>query len=975
MEDCLVGLAPALDSYDLFSKSDQQPIGQYYDNRYFPKLIFRGDGDETEHQESSPCDTSSARFSNESSNLLSYLYSYFCQKHGVSNCSSDVQERLSQPSESIASAFLVVGAFLQRVRVPHLTVLNFDRCYFGGRQLMALADLLGVSYKTGDHTTTSGGSLHARNFSLVPYLSKLSVRDAKLNYYNNEDDQFDLHLSKSYDYSVVSGNDAFGYFFRALRGHPSLTTLDVSENPIGPFLFTHLVRLVKTTPFLTAIHLERTLLSIDEVQIITAHCCVNERRQAKSLPTETGDDPLLSDDRTERNIYAWVLALRKWVVAHQNSDNDLVEEVLWHRSSDDLIMHGIVSETRSPFITMECVTEKMLKAYSQLKSSAIKTSTSFLSVSQDANLFSYSDEYTTTEQNKPLSTLSYSSKSPSLEGFPSFWESLSHVLYTPYFLYYLPNESPLLWSPESIDALRSAFVDPVRAYNTFLGGRPVPRGVPRPLKPSTMASDAAATPEERRSLLEAIGHSALMRKAFLQLLPPPPKPISHFEGFAETNPQYRTVAEENYYFVCDKQKKQRELLLNKIVDSLELVSYRVGDVLYKEGGEPSCLFFIPPSALGDRQSEKTMHGAAVQVRLEYTLVEETANAMLMNPIATPVEGAERTKLQSLVYEEGDFVGELEVLGGVGCQPSRIDSMVSPIGARCTPSQHLLELQVQKYRFSTARVQARGDDGSAGGPVRLWQLPMQAAFFFLHQPFQQIYHRATAIFEYFPALSRLSPIATLAFAYAVEPFAVELSRQEIFDGSTARVIADNRLVSSHIYLLAKGEYTFSTYTALGSWIDKILFSGSVVVSGSAHRDAKMDPEISSHVADTSSSASNVVLGKAIALRQFREAKRWKQRAEASALKTDSTLDESDPMDSREARKERNDGVTEGKEGLSSSRTPPSPGDQRLLLDVLDAGGEENVRCQWKYYVISNTQFSSFPKEVKLAILSSCAIVTS
>ncbi|KAG5501417.1 hypothetical protein JKF63_03230 [Porcisia hertigi] len=481
------------------------------------------------------------------------------------------------------------------------TEIDLGVCYAGPTILLALADLLRVhsvtvptSYCQRQLLSTKrgmaalptvmaplwgAGSRRARKenevmCSFLPHLRTLRLAHLSIDF-----------SSPHKATALKDGCAVLRSLLEALQGHPSIEVLDISGNPIAAGLVPTLSRLVQTTPSLTTLVLDDTLLADDEKEMLHTQCLLNELRkqcaaaEGNSVAVFDDSSPLACEKSDTRVL--WLAQMREKVLMAVERGVSALPSILGKYTA--LIRsYDPAQATRGIAAALEQTT-----ATSQSSSNTQKTSTRG---TRSASVFTSAD--LSSSSARAYVKYDYGSD---CGGAASFTVSPP------------PGST---WSEECVEVVRSAFMPQSMAQSTVLGGRPVWSNVPGPLEGSNSKEQTAPS-------IAAVAATDLMLSLRQQVLPEPEMPRG-IRRRSTVAADFLTTAEDNYWSTQRKQELQWGYVVQKIVENLTPVSVRNGETLYMEGDACDMMYLLPVS-LHDTGTYAELHAGVDPPRINRVL--------------------------------------------------------------------------------------------------------------------------------------------------------------------------------------------------------------------------------------------------------------------------------------------------------------------------------------------------------------------
>lgn len=810
----------------------------------------------------------------EEQHILLYFFRQACRRHRVRSMNTQLMATLTATDGSKVP--LIDGLQADATNTdadvfPTLESIAGNDWYLGARQLMALSDLLRVEVQVGN---ASGSPLDRMAFSLTPLLTHISLRHLCLDFGVCEADKLRSYSAIGSSTAVggvsdrIGGNEVLCYFLRALRGHPSLREVDLSSNRLGPWVLPELSKFVKNTPTLTNLHLQDTLLSQAEIDCANAQCLLNRLR------LQATDKAALDSWQSK-----WREAQGRWLLRK-------VRVLQSELQSGSAVVHnpsGLPGRSvATPYLQTEC-TQQELDAV-----------TAFLhrDVNNDGSLEADDD----TDGALSDTWRSLECREVAEDLCPHLQTLLSPVLCTRHMRYYRSEEvHAVTWSRDCVEVLMCSFVDPLRAQMTFMGGRPVPRGVPRLAGTGTFGKTRDLT--ELRLL---VSQSKLMQHVRAVLLPPLPKPASIFCFHSMNDRHLHSTEEENYYATVEEQTRQWDLLLDKVIQHMQPAHYQENQVLYREGERPYWLYFLPGTE--DR--------AEVEIDFQRGLPPQ----YIHNSRTTTPSSTEELTRQTILVSPGEFFGDAELLSShvwyfppVHVKDDYLTDgktvLLDPLKNK--PFRDRLR-QTYAQRMSSATVRIVEDKGEhqqqdsrsprcGKGPaprVRLWLLPFPVVLHYLYEPLQTFHQRQATHLRRIK-LETFSPLLGAHLGSNIShhirhPSAVSHSAED-------NRIATGKVLQQNVYILEEGDYTLTSFTFTGRQMEESLTGGVVLLNAEifAMDEAARRAFVEANPPFVAPTAS-ILMGKEAALRKYREEKRrqWLAAEGAPHTSTQPVIAETD-----------------------------------------------------------------------------------
>ncbi|KPA73458.1 hypothetical protein ABB37_09786 [Leptomonas pyrrhocoris] len=734
------------------------------------------------------------------------------------------------------------------------TALDFSSCYAGPKTLLAFADLCRVHRvalaqrhrhpspsasrsrtravvvravaplwsKGAAPSSNSGSSPEAEEMcSLLPRLR--TVRLVRLSLDFSSDATSEQHHG--------NGNKVLLYVLEALQGHPCLHLLDLSGNPVASALVPALSRLLQSTPSLTTVVLDDTLLQQSEKRMLLAQCRLNQLRLAHN--TEPTAAAAASSPATGPPSSPLSTIQTSWSAQTLNEVQRALE----------------VGVSSVPWLLGNCTAYIRRYTAQTLSTTSVSSTTP---AATGSSALRKASSYATVD-----SAAAAAASTPS--GLLSAFRPSTEVAY----LCYDAAEAAAAvsstarvsssWTPECAEVVRSAFLDRQVARQRVLGGRSVWANVPLPEDAEGGGGGGDGVGLSGRPTAEALSSSSFLKSIRQQLLPPPQAPpgMRH-----DTDADLLTTAEENYVTICQTQDKQWGYLAGRLAELLEPVQLQHNQVLYTEGEADSQYVYFLPTDVAESQACVTLHAGG------------EVNRVL----------------------PGQWVGEAEVLGCMSlysnaAAPTKTSSSVN------TNTKATKALGASPFaRHSTARFATCAQDGNT-----VWALPFSVAFFYLYAPYQRLQQQflqrtpMSAFAQLHPVLLASVPVQ-LELGQYIQNASSAAQRA----AAASAVLCTSTYLASHLVLLQEGEFLLGVARAKTPTLamkapeaeDRHLLSGNAVAT-----QAVFDFDANARAAESKIDGEDVLgftsgdgraLGKEAALRQYRVRKAAQpQRSAASS----------------------------------------------------------------------------------------------
>lgn len=887
-------------------------------------------------------------------NILSFTFRKLCRERKVKKGTSTLNKFFESWTDE--------NGFENLDLYPDMEVLNLDEGYLGSLQLMVLADILRVEKR--DTVCAPTGALQmlksmreppsSFNVCLVPELRRISLRNLCFDFGIDDRKKFRAITKESikqaqgvsthptpFPGSLISsslrksGNESIRYFLQAITGHPSLEVIDLSCSPIGPHLLPAMSRFIKGTPSLRKIELQNTLLSNEEVDLITAQCELN-------LLKREAEDP----DRA-----AYLRKLWKFM------------EMDWLRGRSQKIKEEY-------FLEEEREKQTDVKAiWNDISHYFPKTVTAFVSVSKHIRTldFPHDIRHSHPRENKEDSNLESSgtivmrpytqagSSARPQSGSPKPDQTFSHLFNRPYMRYFTSNELVLSgMTAEAEEILKSAFVDPNFAEITFLRGlKPCP-SLPSYSNQAFLEADTAKDANTFLALKKDMEESQLLRAVRRVLFPRPEKPPSLLSGIGSIDANMRSSAEENYLAVVERQDRQWNYLVDKLVTFMKPSKWNDGDIIFHENETPYWLWFLPHQSIDeDRPAGATEDRVKVQVTLSPSHVEpysiENVSSDMFFETDEEIEARIQESMPSAIHiKEGEFFGDRELFGTTAlyilqhsrhCGTGTLDlgGLRELYKARESDAQ-ICVLQKSHAGDSPEHSPSLKVRGSAGC-VKLWQLPLEVAFFLLFEPFQTFHLKAADAVQALPSTQLLHPSMAIMLGYMLQPSGFtfgELTERLLKDPKNGGVVATHDELLENTYIFGEGEYILQMNFEPGQGSEEQNLAGGSVVTNYVAYGSDMLSQDAQGI--TLGLEPRKEMGKMAAMREYREKKLQRRKNE--------------------------------KLGNQPRRScSPKQRERNVHYTVC----VNNNASHWRYYKIGNEGWCEIPEKVRLALCQGCIVI--
>lgn len=284
-------------------------------------------------------------------------------------------------------------------------------------------------------------------------------------------------------------------------------------------------------------------------------------------------------------------------------------------------------------------------------------------------------------------------------------------------------------------------------------------------------------------------------------------------------------------------------------------------------------------------------------------------------------------------------------------------------------------------------------------VTLWQLPLEVAFFYLFDPYQQLHQKAAAVVQSFPELQDMPPIVASQVGYVLQCFGVTMTEMPLLYGPS-RTLAWHEDLMQETILLDEGEFILSAVSSVTGKKSEKRFYGNdvhrVVLTNEAMSalDAPYRRTVATDAGDFAPVASGrlgnasgaTVVGKAAALQQYREQKEFlnQQKKKKKKKKPQEKKDALSPPLRECTAVPFSSSACEGSSlpvKSSSPDSPPSSGGPCLSFDE-DTDEEEEVEYRlsfgsqashWRYYIIRNEDWMLLPVDVRVAFSAGSVVL--
>lgn len=558
---------------------------------------------------------------------LSTLFQYFCllcNYHGVAYIPAFWAALLAAPSRSpSAQASATNLSTHDESNEPgeaasffsSTTTLDFTNCYVGPALLLGFADLCRVhrvalaprhlQYHNRQLTAAaitsavvvtavaplwSSSAAPASNessvecaCSLLPQLRTLRLVHLSLSFVCSEAGGT-AATAAAEQCQTQDGNKVLLYVLEALQGHPRLQLLDLSGNPIASALVPTLSRLVQTTPSLTVLVLDNTLLFEDEIEMLSAQCRLNQLRQERgkgcpaSLPAlsataQAGWSAQIFSE-VQRALDVGVSAV-PWLLGKST-----VYVRRYHGQDGLASFAGSVRRKSASSTTIDCATASSRSVLPSLPLRPDGGDSGVAYLCYDA-----ADVVGSPASPAATRKADGSSAAP----------------------------ASTIWTPECTEVVRTAFLDRQLARQRVLGGRSVWPNMPLPeeAEATDVDADFDSAPSCRPTIAD-LSCSAFLRSICQQLLPRPQAPpgMRH-----DADAAFLTTAEENYWTVRQTQEKQWGYLVGRLAEMLVPLRLRDNEVLYAEGEACSSYVYFLPADLAASQTWVTLHAGDAESRV------------------------------------------------------------------------------------------------------------------------------------------------------------------------------------------------------------------------------------------------------------------------------------------------------------------------------------------------------------------------
>ncbi|KAG5475298.1 hypothetical protein LSCM1_03411 [Leishmania martiniquensis] len=482
------------------------------------------------------------------------------------------------PSENENSDTARLEEDWAEVIISPATEIDLSACYVGPTTLLALADLLRVHCVTVQRSRIqqrfvsgrkspvalssamvlfqNGGVLRARKedevmCSLLPHLETLRLS------------RLSIDFTSPFDSTTLKGGSAvLRHMLEALQGHPSIRLLDISGNPVAAAMVPAISRLVQTTPSLTTLVLDDTLISESEKEMLRAQCLLNELR--------------LQQGTTDSVVAAACDS------ASSTASPDSAARTMWTRQMRQRVLMAVergISDVpwllgRSTALIRSCDVSLGSQANMPAIGTRAKGSRAGLDSCRLSESYCSSGNTITATDAELGRKLGYVNYDSTAQG----WAAATATV---------PLPAGPTWSAECVDVVRCAFMPRLLAQRTVLGGRQVWPNVPEPLevlKLNDLTPPSAA----------AVAATDLMRCLRQVVLPEPEAPPG-LRLDSAVDGAFLTTSEVHYRAICRKQETQWGYVLQKVSEHLVPVFVRNGETLYAEGSECDSIYLLPIS--------------------------------------------------------------------------------------------------------------------------------------------------------------------------------------------------------------------------------------------------------------------------------------------------------------------------------------------------------------------------------------------